>query len=88
LLEEVLEAAETFIATCYEGERLSDDKGSGITAIEKTRLDELKGRVDDVLVLREPFIRTSPRPPRRPPPERQQLPQQLRSPANPGHRTP
>jgi hypothetical protein len=56
LLEEVLMAAETFIATCYEGERLSDDKGSGITAIERTRLDELKGRVDDVLVLREPFI--------------------------------
>jgi hypothetical protein len=52
----VLEAAETFVATCYEGERLSDDKGSGITAIERTRLDEMKGRVDDVLVLREPFI--------------------------------
>jgi hypothetical protein len=52
----VLEAAETFVATCYEGERLSDDKGSGITAIERTRLDELKGRVDIVLVLREPFI--------------------------------
>jgi GTPase SAR1 family protein len=56
LLEEVLKAAETFVATCYEGERLSDDKGSGITAIERTRLDELKGRVDIVLVLREPFI--------------------------------
>jgi hypothetical protein len=56
LLEKVLEAAETFVATCYEGERLSDDRGSGITAIERTRLNELKGRVDDVLVLRKPFI--------------------------------
>jgi hypothetical protein len=56
LLEEVLEAAETFVATCYEGELLSDDKGSGITAIERTRLNELRGRVDDVLVLRKPFI--------------------------------
>ena len=56
LLEKSLEAAETFVATCYEGERLSDDRGSGITAIERTRLNELKGRVDDVLVLRKPFI--------------------------------
>jgi hypothetical protein len=52
----VLEAAETFVATCYEGERLSDDRGSGITAIERTRLNELKERVDIVLVLRKPFI--------------------------------
>ena len=56
LLEEVIEAAETFVATCYEGERLSDDKGSGITAIEMTRLGELKGRVDNVLSLIERFI--------------------------------
>ncbi len=56
LLEEVLGAAETFVATCYEGERLSDDKGSGITAIERARLSELKGKVDDVWVMREPFI--------------------------------
>ncbi len=56
LLNEVIDAAETFVATCYEGERLSDDKGSGITAIERKRLDELKGRVDNVLELKEPFI--------------------------------
>ena len=56
LLWRVLEAAETFVATCYEGRRLSDDRGSGITEIERKRLAELKGRVDNVLVMREPFI--------------------------------
>jgi hypothetical protein len=29
LLEGVLETTETFVATCYKGERLSDDKSSG-----------------------------------------------------------
>ncbi len=56
LLGRVMEAAETFVATCYEGRLLSDDRGSGITEIERKRLAELKGRVDNVLVLREPFI--------------------------------
>ncbi len=56
LLGRVMEAAETFVATCYEGRLLSDDRGSGITEIERRRLAELKAMVDNVLVLREPFI--------------------------------
>ena len=50
-IEKVIKAAETFIATAYEGERLSDDKGSGITERERRSLNALKKIVDQVIKL-------------------------------------
>ncbi|MEM0375333.1 MAG: hypothetical protein QXP81_06130 [Nitrososphaerota archaeon] len=55
LIERAMETAETFIATCYEGSRLSDDKGSGVTRTERERLESLKRRADMVLNLGELF---------------------------------
>ncbi|OYT67749.1 MAG: hypothetical protein B6U65_02240 [Candidatus Wolframiiraptor sp. EX4484-121] len=48
---QLINISKTFTATAYEGERLADDKGSGITDRERRSLDRLKGLVDDVLKL-------------------------------------
>lgn len=51
VLTRVIDASQTFVGTAYEGTRLADDKGSGLTAVERERLDALKARVDVVLRL-------------------------------------
>lgn len=43
---ELIHIAETFMATAYEGEKLKDDKNSGITERERKLLDILKEKVD------------------------------------------
>lgn len=45
---ELADAAETFMATAYEGARLEDDKGSGITERERSLLNILKKKMDIV----------------------------------------
>ncbi len=45
---ELIDVAETFMATAYEGRRLEDDKGSGITEKERRLLSILKDNVDIV----------------------------------------
>lgn len=49
LIERAMETAETFVATCYEGVRLSEDKGSGLSKTERERLELLKRRADLVV---------------------------------------
>ncbi|MEN3047798.1 MAG: DUF87 domain-containing protein [Candidatus Caldarchaeales archaeon] len=51
VLTRAVEASRTFVGTAYEGARLSDDKGSGLTAVERERLRALKARVDEVFRL-------------------------------------
>ncbi|MCS7132258.1 MAG: hypothetical protein NZ918_00855 [Aigarchaeota archaeon] len=46
---EVMELCETFAATAYEGEKLKDDKGSGIAQREKRALSLIKRHVDQVI---------------------------------------
>ena len=48
---QLINISKTFTATAYEGEKLADDKGSGITDRERRSLDRLKGLVDEVLRL-------------------------------------
>ena len=48
---QLINISNTFTATAYEGEKLADDKGSGITDRERRSLDRLKGLVDEVLRL-------------------------------------
>lgn len=45
---ELIDVAETFMATAYEGVRLEDDKGSGITDKERRSLSILKEKVSIV----------------------------------------
>lgn len=51
LLPRVLEKAETFIANGYFGQRLSEDKGSDVSLIERENLLELIGMMDIVIDL-------------------------------------
>lgn len=48
----VMRLCETFAATAYEGERLRDDKGSGIAQREKEAVSLIKKHVDQVITLR------------------------------------
>jgi len=48
---QLINISKTFTATAYEGEKLADDKGSGITEKERESLNRLKGLVDEVLRL-------------------------------------
>ena len=48
---QLINISNTFTATAYEGEKLADDKGSGITDKERRSLDRLKELVDEVLRL-------------------------------------
>lgn len=50
-LARAISISETFAGTAYQGVRLHDDKGSGITDRERRRLEELKQYVDEVIVL-------------------------------------
>ena len=43
---DLINMAETFMATAYEGEKLKDDKNSGITERERKLLNILKEKVD------------------------------------------
>lgn len=43
---DLINTAETFMATAYEGEKLKDDKNSGITERERKLLNLLKEKVD------------------------------------------
>ncbi len=45
---ELIDVAETFMATAYEGVKLEDDKGSGITEKERRSLSILKEKVSIV----------------------------------------
>ncbi|MDW8041331.1 MAG: hypothetical protein RMJ75_00800 [Nitrososphaerota archaeon] len=49
LLKAVIGASQTFVGTAYEGIKLAEDKGSGLTAIERERLKLLKSWVDQVI---------------------------------------
>ena len=48
---QLINISKTFAATAYEGEKLADDKGSGITDRERRSLNRLKEFVDEVLKL-------------------------------------
>ena len=48
---QLINISKTFTATAYEGKRLADDKGSGITDKERESLNRLKELVDEVLTL-------------------------------------
>ena len=48
---QLINISNTFTATAYEGEKLADDKGSGITDRERKSLDRLEELVDVVLRL-------------------------------------
>ena len=48
---QLINISKTFTATAYEGKRLADDKGSGITDRERESLNRLKELVDEVLTL-------------------------------------
>lgn len=50
-VEDVVKLSETFAATAYQGSRLSEDKGSGITERERKSVKRLKELVDEVLEL-------------------------------------
>ncbi len=50
-LKRAISVSETFVGTAYQGVKLQDDKGSGITEAERDRLEELKQYVDEVMVL-------------------------------------
>ena len=50
-LVKVIKASETFAATAYQGVRLRDDKGSGITEREREGLERLRKHVDEVVEL-------------------------------------
>ncbi|MEN2974032.1 MAG: hypothetical protein ABDH32_00440 [Candidatus Caldarchaeales archaeon] len=45
----LIDVPKTFMATAYEGVRLEDDKGSGITERERRLLNILKKKMDNVL---------------------------------------
>lgn len=48
-LLEVINLSETFICNAYEGKRLSDDKGSGISEREKSMLRKLEEYMDVII---------------------------------------
>jgi len=50
-LMRTIEAATTFVGTAYDGNRLSEDKGTGITMREKQYVSELLNTVDNVIKL-------------------------------------
>jgi len=51
-LSRVIRDSVTFVGTAYEGYRLSEDKGTGITIREKQYLEELLNTVDYVIRLK------------------------------------
>ncbi|MCS7094847.1 MAG: hypothetical protein NZ988_03435 [Thaumarchaeota archaeon] len=51
LLKSAIAASQTFVGTAYEGVKLSEDRGSGLTKIERERLEILKSWVDAVIAL-------------------------------------
>ncbi len=48
---ELINKAETFIATAYKGETLQEDYGTGITKTEREKLDELTKLMDKIIQL-------------------------------------
>jgi len=50
-LSRAIKAATTFVGTAYEGIRLSEDKGTGITMREKQYVSELLNTVDNIIKL-------------------------------------
>lgn len=50
-LLEVIGLAETFICNAYEGKKLSDDKGSGISEREKSMLRKLEEHMDVIITI-------------------------------------
>lgn len=50
-LQRYIVSAETFIATAYYGTRLDQDYGTGLSRLEKTRVEELLRRVDKTILI-------------------------------------
>jgi hypothetical protein len=49
---EALDACETFIANGYHGDSLSEDRGTGVSKIERDLMNRLASRMDVVINLR------------------------------------